>query len=110
MCLGETVVYNCSVVGGILTLWSGSVIEEDCEITLIHSEFRRDGGPSFDCNNGDVVGQGVSALNNCYVSQLSIDVSPGIDGSTVECSRDDGATTTLINTASIKITTCESAY
>ena len=105
VCPGETFVYECSIVGAIFTVWRGSVISAGCEITLIHSEFTTGNGARAVCNNGDVVGQSVDVLNDCYTSQLSIEVNSGVNGSTVECIRDDGVTATVIATSTLLIST-----
>ena len=90
-------------------MWRGSVFDGNCEITLVHTEFHNNGGPSVNCNNGDVVGRGISAQSDCYVSRLNVEVNPGVNGTTVECIRDDGAATSLVGNTSIQISTSESA-
>ena len=103
VCPGETFVYECSIVGGLFTVWTGSIFESGCEITLIHREYTQNGGARAVCNSGDVVGESISVEDNCYRSQLSVEVSTRINGSTVECTIDDGVTTTLIGMKTILI-------
>ena len=79
-----------------------------CEITLFHSEFGIPGAARGVCNSGAVVGYNIGVENNCYTSNLDILVSPGLDGRTVECIMDDGVTNTLIDTATLSITTSKS--
>ena len=74
ICSGQNFTYECSVTGGLFTVWSGSVISQGCEITLLHAQFDSSTGI---CNNGAVVGQAVREENNCYTSQLVIQVTPG---------------------------------
>ena len=104
VCPGETFVYECSTVGGLFTVWSGSILESGCEITLIHREYTQNGGARAVCNSGDVVGESIRVEDSCYRSKLSLEVSRGISGSTMECTIDDGVTTTLIGRETIQIT------
>ena len=97
--------YECTVVGGNLTVWEGTVIPESCEITLRHSRFTDNSGHSRKCNNGAVVGQSIDVVGNCYRSQLTIlSVTSAFNGSTVSCSVDDGMAATPINTTTLLIT------
>ena len=99
--------YECSVLGGQFTAWKGSLIEQGCDITLVHENYADAGGSTAECNSGDVVGQSISVSNDCYRSNLSIEVSPGINGSTIQCNIDDGRTVRPISTSTILITNCK---
>lgn len=107
VCLGRNFTYECSVVGALFTVWRGTVIS-GCEITLFHSEFGIPRATSAVCNNGAVVGYNIGVENNCYTSNLDVLVSSGLNGRTVECIMDDGVTNTLIDTATLSITTSKS--
>jgi hypothetical protein len=106
VCPGRNFTYECSVVGGLFTVWSGTVVSAGCEVTLFHSEFAGvPGAARAICNSGSVVGYNIGVDNNCYTSNLDILVSPGLNRRTVECIIDDGVTNTLINTSTLVITT-----
>ena len=82
------------------------MISAGCEITLTHSEFVVPGAAMRVCNiNGAIVGYNVGVENDCYTSKLDVLVSPGLNGSTVECMVDDGTTTKVINISTLSITT-----
>lgn len=81
------------------------MISGSCEITLFHSQFGEPGATSGKCNNGAIVGYNIGVENNCYTSKLDVLVSPGLNGSTVKCIVDDVATSTVINTSTLVITT-----
>ena len=81
------------------------MISVGCEVTLFHSQFGAPDGTRGVCNNGAVVGYNIGVENNCYTSQLDILVSPGLNGSTVECIIDDVTTNTVIDTSTLFITT-----
>ena len=86
-------------------MWSGSIIQTGCEITLLHAQFESSTGI---CNNGAVIGLGVREENNCYTSQLTIQVTPDLDGRTVDCSVDygpQGGGVTVINTTTLLLST-----
>ena len=38
-CSGHNVTYECTVTGGRFTVWSGSIMESNCEIALPHIRF-----------------------------------------------------------------------
>ena len=76
-----------------------------CEVTLFHPEFGVPGATRGVCNNGTVVGYNIGVENDCYISQLDILVSSGLNGSTVECIIDDVTTNTVIDTSTLFITT-----
>ena len=110
VCPGRNFTYECSIdnVNALFTVWRGTVISAGCEITLFHSDFGIPGAARAVCNSGAVVGYNIGVENNCYTSNLDILVSPGLDGRTVECIMDDGVTNTLIDTATLSITTSKS--
>ena len=97
-------IYNCTVVGGGSTLWTGR--DFDCpstsnEIILLHSEFLTEFG---DCSNGSIVGRGVRVENgNVFVSQLNVSVTLNSAGATVQCVYNNGASSTLINSSTISL-------
>jgi hypothetical protein len=90
-------------------VWRGTVISAGCEVTLFHSEFGVPGAARGVCNSGAVVGYNTGMENNCFTSNLDILVSPGLNGRTVECIIDDGVTNTLIDRATLSITTSKIA-
>lgn len=91
--------YECTVVGGQLTVWTGNAFicpSDNDEVALLHSRFNSAYGTNRSCNNGTIVGQSLSVEGNNYTSQLNITVTPDIAGKTVMCSSDNGETTMLI--------------
>lgn len=84
VCPGENATYECTVHGGVLTVWSGSVFDDGCSILLNHSQFES-GDEDGVCNNGTVVARGIRKENNYYTSQLTIFVSSNLTGRTIEC-------------------------
>ena len=81
--------FNCTVVGGGTTLWTGTAF--DCaaanidEILLRHNNFNGSDGAFGECNNGDIVGRSVQVEGNCYTSQLIVTVSAGLNNKSVRC-------------------------
>ena len=101
-CPGDSLTYTCTVVGGFLTQWR-SICSGNIPITLSHAEF--DGGSAVgECNGGSVVGRGVSVVNDtgvpCYISELSFNASPDLNGRTVVCVHD---VTDTIGTDTVQI-------
>lgn len=75
------------MVGGGSTVWSGTALncpQSNSEITLRHSQFVSSQAFGI-CNDGDIEGQGLQVVNNCYTSQLSVTVSEDFNNRTVQC-------------------------
>lgn len=110
-CPGQVVTYECSVNGsdGFATVWKGNALdcpENGDTITLLHSQFAN-GMASGNCNNGAIVGQGVSPSGdtiNSFTSLLRVTVNSSLYGKTVECAVDNGITTTILQSATIELT------
>ena len=91
-CSGESLTYECTVMGGPggATVWIGSAL--NClggEITLLHQRFTN--GTVRSCNNGATVAQSLFVKENLYTSQLIINaaVTHKISGKTIMCVYDD---------------------
>ena len=104
-CPGYEAVYECTVAGGGATFWLGTALEECTggRIILRHSQFESGYNINQTCGaSGPVVGHAVSVLNDSYTSQLTINVSQNLTGSTIECASDSG---TQVGTIQILPTT-----
>lgn len=103
--------YECSVnsSSGFATVWKGSALdcpEKGNSIILLHSQFA-DGMARKECNNGAIIGQGVSPSEdsiNSFTSQLRVTVNSSFYGKTVECAVDDGIMMTTLQRATIEMT------
>ena len=99
----DTLTFECTVVGGLGTVWRGSAF--DCEnsnneITLLHSRFVN--GTIGTCNNDSIIGQSIGVENGtCFISQLSVMITPDIIGKTIECIHDDYVNTTVVGSFTI---------
>ena len=101
-CPDETLIFTCSV-SGRATIWGGSAF--DCpgnsnEIQFLHSSFDNSKG---DCNGGAILGQSLGINGTCYISQLNVPISPGLNNKTVMCSNNaaDQVGTSLITVTGI---------
>lgn len=91
--------YECTVMGGLFTVWRGSIFEcTGGEVTLRHSRFTSDVGV---CNN--ITGRGLSINDQCYTSQLNIALREELEGRTVTCSVDGTQGTSLVGNETLKI-------
>ncbi len=94
-CPGDVETYTCTVVGGGVTLWSGTAF--DCPsinnaVALAH--FLYSGGTAIGtCTSGAISGVGTSVDTSgaepCYTSEMSVTISANMDGQSVVCSRDN---------------------
>ena len=114
-CPGDamSVTYECTVMGGLGTVWTGSAISKFCadsgsQIVLLHSRFESDRRYSIKCDNGTIVGQSVRVENNSYTSQLTImtDISDIVQGDdNIVCAHIHNGTTDVIGNATINLQT-----
>ena len=84
---GDQLTLECSVQGGVATVWHGSAF--DCisnSIILLHSQQSTGGG----CNDEKIVAHSIGEFNNTYVSQLTVNVTEGMNNKTIECAADAG--------------------
>ena len=101
-CPGYYSLYECTVTGGIATVWKGTVFNcqsADNEIVLLHSTKSAE-----TCNNGAISGRVMEVENGTYTSQLMVKVSPDMNGSTIVCAHDTGMNTSVINSTLVTIT------
>ena len=106
VCSGYDVTFECTVFGGGFTVWRGSAF--NCplslnEILLSHSNF--EDGTVRTCNNGAIAGHSVRVMDNFYTSQLVISFTSGLDGTTIECTHEDGSTAAMVIGSSMLLTT-----
>ena len=99
-------IYQCTVTGGLFTVWGGTALQcAGGSITLRHSGFGSMSSPAVgECNDGQIIGRGISQENNCYTSQLNITLSEGLVGETVTCGV-DGASPTSVHSTVLATTT-----
>lgn len=105
ICPGHNVTFECTTVGGGITVWEGTAF--DCplssnEIQLRHTQF-------IDsiriCNNGDISGHAVAILPpDCFLSRLIVHITMELNGRTVICRHDDGVAVHTVNTSVLTIT------
>ena len=112
-CPGDIVslTYECTVMGGLGTIWQGSAINKYCtdsggQILLLHSRFGSEINNPVICGNGIIAGQSVGVENNIHMSRLTITtVSSDILGDTVECAHSQNGTTHIIGNTTIELHT-----
>ena len=105
VCAGYDTVYECTAVGNGFTQWSGSAF--DCqglgdEIFLSHNDFNH--GVRKECNNGAIIGRTLRVNGSCYTSQLTVNTSASLNGTTIECTYDTGSILERIGSTTIMIT------
>ena len=88
-CLGETLIYKCTLIGDPLgaTLWTGTALN-NCpsdEIVPLHRRFTEPGGTTRSCSNGATAAQSLYAQKSLYTSQLNVTITPNIAGKTIMC-------------------------
>ena len=106
VCPGHELRLECTVVGGVNTVWRGSAFRgcsnTNNEIVLRHSLFEH-GLAMGECNNGVIVGRSIRQEGDNYTSQLIVhlNVNSTLRGKTVECIYDDGKCTIPIGNHTI---------
>ena len=87
-CLGQTLTYECTVMGdsGGATVWTGTALNcPSDEIVLLHRRFTDPDRAIRSCNNGATVAQSLSVQDNLYTSQLTATIVPDIVGKSFMC-------------------------
>ena len=93
-CPGEVVNYTCTVVDTSgnppigFSVWRGTALNcptSSNEISLRHSSFSTS-GISGTCTGGAITAESVGVVDNCFISRLMVNVSSGLNETTVECS------------------------
>ena len=106
------VTYECIVVGGISTVWRGSIVHNLCQksdhvLTLTHNRYNSSEGTHKSCSSDSILGRSVSVENNTYTSQLIVNLTPdtnySVTRSRIECIRDDGTDETIVGSLNLTI-------
>ena len=102
-CPGYILIYECTIVGEGATVWKGSAF--DCHnardsIHLSHSQLFS----SKTCTGAAIKGQIIRVMDNCYTSQLNVNVSSDMIEKSIECVHDND-TQCLIGNISLSLTT-----
>ena len=93
-CPGDSLNYTCTVVGGSVTIWSGTAF--DCvgnQIALLHSQFGTSAAAGA-CGSLSATGDSATDTSGqvCYSSTLTVPVSVSLNGLTVGCDREPPVT------------------
>ena len=111
VCPGHELRLECTVVGGVATVWRGTAF--DClatnnEIVLLNYGFGS--RTTRECNNGRIMGRSINTTSDSdgvkYISQLIIqlDVNGTLEGRTVECVYENGTHVIVIGAHVISYT------
>ena len=106
-CPGDVLTTKCTIMGDGATVWQGTAFQCSSSsniILLLHSRFTGSHYPTASCNNGAIVARRLGIVNNSYISQLNVTVSPELNNTTVECWYDNYMYTAEIFIRSIQIT------
>ena len=109
ICPNHNITFQCTTVGGGITIWQGSAFQ--CPqlsngITLYHSRFLEAVEPC--CNDGAICAHADSIVSpDCFVSNLTVYITPDLDGRTVRCEYDDGNSVILVRSFILNITSGE---
>ena len=107
-CQGYNVTYKCTVFSGAATVWRGTAF--DC--SFINNEFvifndinnYTSQNPQT-CTNGAIIGRGTGVENDSYTSQITVQISDELNGTSVVCAHDNGTDSIEIGSAILNITT-----
>ena len=92
--------------GGAATVWKGTGFEcsTNNEVVIFHST-NSTSQRTHTCNDGAITVRIITAGNDSYTSQLTVQVSNEINGTTVVCAHDSGEDSTEIGSALLNTTT-----
>ena len=106
-CPRDVLTYECTVEGGIATVWSGSALgctSSNNEIVLLHSRYKSNESSKDVKECGKAVAVGVRVENNIYTSQLNLTISSDMFGKEIICTEDTGNETQEIGVQTITTT------
>ena len=89
-------------------MWQGTAF--DCpqssnEIALRHAQFL---GSVGTCNDGAIFAHADSIQSlDCFVSNLTVHITPALEGKTIRCEHDDGISVQIAGTITLNITRSE---
>ena len=93
--------------GSGATVWKGTAF--DCSLSsnefVIFHDINYTSQKPQTCNNGAIIGRVVGTENDSYTSQITVQVSDELNGTTVVCAHDNGTDTIEIGSATLDITT-----
>ena len=108
ICPNYNITFQCTTTGGGITVWQGSAFhcpQSSDEIALRHAQFLESVGV---CNDGAICAHADSILSpDCFISNLTVYITPALDGRTVRCEYDNGITVTLVRSFTLNITKSE---
>ena len=92
---------DCNIDGGGATIWNGTSFR--CQntnhvIILRHSQINNSEIQKIRgvCTNGKIVASAIGIVNDSYISQLNVTVTPEMNNKTVECWHNHNLTDTLV--------------
>jgi hypothetical protein len=105
ICPNHNITFQCTTVGGGITVWQGSAFQcpqSSDEIALRHAQFLGSVGV---CNDGAICAHADSIpAANCFISNLTVYITPDLEGRAVRCEYDDGTEVHLIDSFTLNIT------
>ena len=104
-CPGQVITFTCAIVGEGITVWNGTAFScsgSTDDIDLRHTDFSATGGTSKSCNDGTIEARSVGVMDDCYTSQLMVQVNPSLNNTTIRCSHDSTMGNILIDTFTLK--------
>ena len=112
VCPGHQLLYECTIVGSAIqyTVWKGSALDCNSEVSLRHGQFIESGYANATCNGVDVFARVVNITDSCYISQLIVNTSLSMNGKSVECAFDNGAIEETVDLMIIRTTTGSMGY
>ena len=90
-CLGDTLIFECTVMEEFGTVWRGSAINCSNKNEL----FLQNQRSHKSCSNGTITGQIRRVTTGFYTSQLTVIITSDMIGKKIECARDNGSTETV---------------
>ena len=109
VCPGDTLTFQCTVIGKGSTVWQGSAFycsESGGGLILRHHQFANGTLHKYcDGENVYVVARTIGVTDNSYISELSLIVSLEMTNKTVECVHDNGTHVNIVDTTAVSITT-----
>ena len=108
ICPNHNISFQCTTIGGGITVWQGSAFhcpQSSDEIALRHAQFLGSVGV---CNDGAICAHAADIESpDCFISNLTVYITPALEGRTVTCEYDNGLEVILVRSFTLNITRSE---
>ena len=111
---GDILTYECTLERGVATVWKLDIIsyQHKVHIVFLHSLDEFNDTKQISCYNSTIIGENINVGNTTHTSRVNITATCELNGTTIQCTQDDGLTESMIGSSTIisKLSNLSSVY